>query len=109
VKTKFQQRTLAGETYRGPLTILHRLLRGSIPPLLHLTVALNFSPPFGVGPDPNSPKTLLQGFTRIYRGLGVSAARSIITHGMLWTFVDAISSWIDRRTRYLNDSMSTLS
>jgi solute carrier family 25 carnitine/acylcarnitine transporter 20/29 len=32
VKTKFQQRALAGETYRGPLTILHRLLRGSLPP-----------------------------------------------------------------------------
>jgi hypothetical protein len=78
-------------------------------PLLHLTVVLNFSPPFGVGPDPNSPKTLIQGFARIYRGLGVSAARSIITHGMLWTFVDAISDWIDRRTRYLNDSVSPIS
>lgn len=34
VKTKFQQRALSGETYRGPLTILHRLLRGSLPSTL---------------------------------------------------------------------------
>lgn len=81
----------------------------SLPHLIPLTVVLKITLPFGVGPDPNAPKTMIQGFARIYRGLGVSAARSIITHGMLWTFVDAISNWIDRRTRYLNDSVSPIS
>ena len=28
VKTKVQQRSLAGEQYRGPLETLHRLIRG---------------------------------------------------------------------------------
>lgn len=75
VKTKVQQRALAGETYRGPLETLHRLVRG---------------------PDPAHPKTFLAGMARIYRGLGVSAVRSITTHGLLWTLFDAVSNYIDR-------------
>ncbi|GAW01172.1 mitochondrial carrier [Lentinula edodes] len=52
VKTKVQQRALAGERYRGPFETFHRLIRG---------------------PDPNKPKPFLAGVARIYRGLGVSA------------------------------------
>jgi len=74
VKTKVQQRSLAGERYRGPLETLHRLIRG---------------------PDPNSPKPLLSGIGRIYRGLGVSALRSITTHGLLWTLFDMTAQYID--------------
>jgi len=74
VKTKVQQRSLAGERYRGPLETLHRLIRG---------------------PDPNHPKPLLAGVTRIYRGLGVSALRSITTHGLLWTLFDMTAHYID--------------
>ncbi|PBK78301.1 hypothetical protein ARMSODRAFT_874096 [Armillaria solidipes] len=74
VKTKIQQRSLAGERYRGPWETLYRLVRG---------------------PDPNNPKPLLAGITRIYRGLGVSAVRSITTHGLLWTFFDLVSNYID--------------
>lgn len=74
VKTKIQQRSLAGERYRGPWETLYRLIRG---------------------PDPNNPKPLLAGITRIYRGLGVSAVRSITTHGLLWTFFDLVSNYID--------------
>ncbi|KAI0321645.1 mitochondrial carrier [Amylostereum chailletii] len=75
VKTKVQQRALAGEQYRGVLETFRRLVRG---------------------PDPENPKPLLAGMTRIYRGLGVSALRSVTTHGLLWTFFDLVSNYIDR-------------
>lgn len=75
VKTKVQQRALAGERKRGPFETLHRLLRG---------------------PDPNAPRPFLLGLARIYRGLGVSALRSVTTHGLLWTFFDLTSAYIDR-------------
>ncbi|KAJ4487849.1 hypothetical protein J3R30DRAFT_3400509 [Lentinula aciculospora] len=74
VKTKVQQRALAGERYRGPFETFHRLIRG---------------------PDPNNPKPFLAGVARIYRGLGVSAVRSITTHGLLWTFFDLVANYID--------------
>ncbi|PPQ71411.1 hypothetical protein CVT24_012229, partial [Panaeolus cyanescens] len=74
VKTKIQQRALAGEGYRTSWETLHRLVRG---------------------PDPNAPKPLLAGITRIYRGLGVSALRSITTHGLLWTLFDMTANYID--------------
>jgi len=75
VKTKVQQRALAGERYRGVWETLYRLVRG---------------------PDPAAPKSMLAGCARIYRGLGVSALRSITTHGLLWTFYDLVSNYIDR-------------
>jgi len=74
VKTKVQQRALAGERYRGVTETLRRLIRG---------------------PDPEHPKPFLAGMARLYRGLGVSAARSIITHGLLWTAFDAVAGYID--------------
>ncbi|KZV72923.1 mitochondrial carrier [Peniophora sp. CONT] len=75
VKTKVQQRALAGERYRGVVETFQRLVRG---------------------PDPEHPKPFIQGVARIYRGLGVSALRSVTTHGLLWTFFDLTSNWIDR-------------
>jgi len=90
VKTKVQQRSLAGERYRGPLETLHRLIRGmnklrrQIPHIKPMT-----------GPDPSAPKPLLSGIARIYRGLGVSALRSITTHGLLWTLFDMTAQYID--------------
>ncbi|KAI0041129.1 mitochondrial carrier [Auriscalpium vulgare] len=75
VKTKVQQRALAGEPARGVGETLHRLIRG---------------------PDPEHPKPLLAGLARIYRGLGVSALRSVTTHGLLWTFFDLVAGYIDR-------------
>jgi len=74
IKTKVQQRALAGERYRSTWETLTRLIRG---------------------PDPNAPKPLLAGVARIYRGLGVSALRSITTHGLLWTLFDFVSRHID--------------
>ncbi|KAI0929138.1 hypothetical protein AcW1_006159 [Taiwanofungus camphoratus] len=75
VKTKVQQRALAGERKRGVLETFHRLIRG---------------------PDPNAPKPFLVGVARLYRGLGVSALRSITTHGLLWTFFDLSAGFVDR-------------
>ncbi|KAF9013909.1 mitochondrial carrier domain-containing protein [Cyathus striatus] len=74
VKTKVQQRALAGERYRTPFETLKRLIRG---------------------PDPSNPQPLLAGVARIYRGLGVSAVRSVTTHGLLWTLFDMTGSYID--------------
>ena len=74
VKTKVQQRALAGIPPRGVIDTFKRMLRGS---------------------DPNAPKPLLVGLTRLYQGLGVSAFRSILTHGMLWTFFDWVGNYID--------------
>ncbi|KAG8762663.1 hypothetical protein FRC12_008927 [Ceratobasidium sp. 428] len=74
VKTKVQQRALAGIPPRSILDTFKRMLRG---------------------PDPNSPKPLLLGLARLYQGLGVSAFRSILTHGMLWTFFDWVGNYID--------------
>ncbi|KII88338.1 hypothetical protein PLICRDRAFT_110552 [Plicaturopsis crispa FD-325 SS-3] len=75
VKTKVQQRALSGEAPRGVWETLQRLVRG---------------------PDPRDPKPILAGVTRIYRGLGVSALRSITTHGLLWTLFDTVGNYIDR-------------
>ncbi|KAI6028664.1 hypothetical protein F5J12DRAFT_903607 [Pisolithus orientalis] len=74
VKTKVQQRALANTPPRGVWETFHRLVRG---------------------PDPKDPKPVLAGIARIYRGLGVSAVRSITTHGLLWTFFDFTSQYID--------------
>ncbi|TRM62672.1 mitochondrial carrier domain-containing protein [Schizophyllum amplum] len=74
VKTKVQQRALAGDRYRGPVETFTRLVKG---------------------PDPSAPQPLLAGVARIYRGLGVSALRSVTTHGLLWTFFDLTASYID--------------
>ncbi|KAJ3538175.1 hypothetical protein NM688_g6558 [Phlebia brevispora] len=74
VKTKVQQRALAGAPYKTPLVTLRRLIRG---------------------PDPDAPKPLLLGMARIYRGLGVSALRSVTTHGLLWTLFDMTADYID--------------
>ncbi|KAF8831202.1 hypothetical protein HHX47_DHR1000315 [Lentinula edodes] len=72
--------------------------QGPIPAGLPIPVSLA---PFvcgsfaGVSPDPNKPKPFLAGVARIYRGLGVSAVRSITTHGLLWTFFDLVANYID--------------
>ncbi|KAK1921003.1 mitochondrial carrier domain-containing protein [Papiliotrema laurentii] len=76
IKTKAQQRALSGLERRTPLTQFLRLVRGS---------------------DKDNPKPLLTGIARLYRGLGVSMVRSMLTHGLLWTIVDAAGGWIETR------------
>ncbi|GJJ12597.1 hypothetical protein Clacol_006840 [Clathrus columnatus] len=78
VKTKVQQRALSGVAKRSLRVTCNRLVRG---------------------PDPENPKPILVGLGRLYRGLGVSATRSIITHGLLWTVLDYVSSIIDHLPR----------
>ncbi|KIJ41289.1 hypothetical protein M422DRAFT_75640 [Sphaerobolus stellatus SS14] len=78
VKTKVQQRALSGADKRSIWVTLNRLVRG---------------------PDQGHPKPFLVGIGRLYRGLGVSATRSVITHGLLWTFLDYISATIDNLPR----------
>ncbi|KAI0345324.1 hypothetical protein BDW22DRAFT_1326075 [Trametopsis cervina] len=74
VKTKVQQRALAGTPPRSISETLYRLIRG---------------------PDPSTPRSVPQGLARIYRGLGVSALRSVTTHGLLWTLFDITAAYID--------------
>ncbi|KAA1469522.1 mitochondrial carrier [Dentipellis sp. KUC8613] len=93
VKTKVQQRALAGERYRGPLETLQRLIRGQSPVARLMACPHRAAHP---GPDPANPKPFLAGVARIYRGLGVSALRSVTTHGLLWTFFDLVANYIDR-------------
>jgi len=82
VKTKMQQRALAGHPSRTVRETFRRLIRG---------------------PDPTNPRTMLAGLTRIYRGLGVSALRSVTTHGLLWTFFDITSNYIERLPHSIDD------
>ncbi|SNX81573.1 related to carnitine/acylcarnitine translocase [Melanopsichium pennsylvanicum] len=42
--------------------------------------------------------TFLARFLRLYRGLGVSALRSFISHGLTWTLIESISGKITERT-----------
>jgi hypothetical protein len=51
------------------------------------------------GPDPSNPRPFLAGIGRLYRGLGVSALRSITTHGLLWTLFDMTAHYIDNLPR----------
>ncbi|WVQ80019.1 hypothetical protein IAT38_002120 [Cryptococcus sp. DSM 104549] len=76
VDTKAQQRALSGLEPRTPLVQLRRLVRGT---------------------DPDNPKPWLTGIARLYRGLGVSMIRSMLTHGLLWTIVDAAGTYIDTK------------
>ncbi|KGB76325.2 hypothetical protein CNBG_2163 [Cryptococcus deuterogattii R265] len=76
IKTKAQQRALSRLTPRTPAEQFHRLVRGT---------------------DKDNPKPLLSGITRLYRGLGISMIRSMLTHGLLWTLVDAAGSYIDTK------------
>lgn len=61
--------------------------------------AQNKSIPFdhwqSLGPDPQNPRPITSGIARIYRGLGVSAVRSMATHGLMWTVYEWVSNYID--------------
>ncbi len=83
---------MAGEMYRSPGETFYRLIRGESGCLsAELTRVLIKNR----GPDPQNPRSLIAGIARIYRGLGVSALRSVTTHGLLWTLFDLVSNYID--------------
>ncbi|KAG7527509.1 hypothetical protein FFLO_06869 [Filobasidium floriforme] len=73
-QTKHQQRALAGLQPRPFIQQMSRLVRGT---------------------DEANPKPLLIGLGRLYRGLGISMMRSVMTHGLLWTLIDRTKIWID--------------
>jgi hypothetical protein len=84
-------------TGRGTVSWTFRNISSPYSRLIHLPSLLLSD--HCTGPDPNAPKPLLAGIARIYRGLGVSAVRSITTHGLLWTFFDLVANYIDRLPR----------
>ncbi|CAD6981991.1 unnamed protein product [Tilletia controversa] len=47
----------------------------------------------------NPDQSVLQRITRLYRGIGISAVRSFISHGLTWTLIEQISERIDARER----------
>ncbi|KAF8888238.1 mitochondrial carrier [Infundibulicybe gibba] len=73
IKTKVQQKALSGEPTPAWKTF-KRLFRGT---------------------DPNAPKSITAGLGRIYRGIGLSSLRGIMIHGLLWTFYDISSNFIN--------------
>jgi hypothetical protein len=92
VKTKVQQRALAGIPPRGIFETFRRMLRGS---------------------DPNSPKPLLVGLTRLYQGLGMFQQPYRITRRLKCWFVQVsvhfeVSSRMGCYGRSLTGSGTTL-
>ncbi|PWN28496.1 mitochondrial carrier [Jaminaea rosea] len=83
LKTNVQQRTLSGHPQQltGYQLFTH-LLRERPPPEGSLV----------------SKDTLVRRFLRLYRGLGVSALRSFISHGLTWTLIESLSDRLERRT-----------
>ncbi|CDZ97046.1 mitochondrial carrier [Phaffia rhodozyma] len=75
IKTRMQKRALSNKSYRGIWETFGRIAKG---------------------PDSLHPQPMSKGFMQLYRGLGVSAARSCLTHGLLWFVIDNVSSIIDR-------------
>lgn len=41
--------------------------------------------------------SFLKRFLRLYRGLGVSALRSFISHGLTWLLIETISDSLSRK------------
>lgn len=89
IKTKHQQRALTGLKPRPMTQQFLRLVRGT---------------------DLANPQPLLVGVSRLYRGLGISMLRSVMTHGLLWTLIDKTKLWIDGRPfeKYLEPASSSI-
>lgn len=81
LKTNVQQRTLS----HHPLQLTGYQL---------FTHLLRERPP----PDNATRDTFVKRFLRLYRGLGVSALRSFISHGLTWTIIESLSDKIEERT-----------
>ncbi|KAE8216520.1 hypothetical protein CF327_g377 [Tilletia walkeri] len=57
------------------------------------------------GPD----RGVFRRIARLYRGIGISAVRSFISHGLTWTLIEQISERIDARERLRNGDASSSS
>ncbi|UZJ56514.1 hypothetical protein CBS101457_005834 [Exobasidium rhododendri] len=81
LKTNVQQRTLSNHPHQlTGFQLFKHLLRQRSPK------------------DPQKVDTFVKRFLRLYRGLGVSAVRSFISHGITWTLIETISQKISERT-----------
>ncbi|KDN44711.1 mitochondrial carrier [Tilletiaria anomala UBC 951] len=81
LKTNVQKRELSGHPRKlTGLQLFARILSERPPP-----------------PGQVSTDTLPKRFLRLYRGLGVSALRSFISHGMTWSLIETISARISQR------------
>lgn len=97
LKTNVQQRSLSGHPRQlSELELFHHLLREKPPK-----------------PNPNSTTPLskdtnVKRFLRLYRGLGVSALRSFISHGLTWLLIESISESlskkVDRKVSYVPET-----
>lgn len=54
-------------------------------------------------PGGSSKGGFVRRFLRLYRGLGVSALRSFVSHGLTWSLIETIQARIDERTRYIRE------
>lgn len=81
VKTNVQQRTLSNHPQQLTGWQLFTHLLRERPP-----------------PENTRKDTALKRFLRLYRGLGVSALRSFISHGLTWTIIESLADKIEKRT-----------
>ncbi|CAK5264612.1 unnamed protein product [Mycena citricolor] len=86
VKTKMQQRALAGERYRSVGETFFRLIRGAIDFFSQVSPDSKET-----GPDPSAPKSFLEGCARIYRGLGRSPRNMSFSELLGYT---SIACWL---------------
>lgn len=80
VKTNVQQRALSGHGAQMTGWQLFNSLLRERPP-----------------PNPRTRDTAARRFLRLYRGLGVSALRSFISHGLTWMIIETVSERISQR------------
>lgn len=72
IKTKVQRDALAGELSRSAVHVFRSLLSAA--------------------PDQSAVRGVpLRRFLRLYRGLGISAVRSFISHGITWMMIETLS------------------
>ncbi|ORY21375.1 mitochondrial carrier domain-containing protein [Naematelia encephala] len=74
LRIKAQMRALSNQEPLTPWVQLMRLVRGT---------------------KEANPKPLSMGIFRLYQGLGVSSARTMLTHGAWWTIYDWVKAWIE--------------
>ena len=83
IKTQVQRDVLAGVQRQSAVAVFRRLLqRGDSHPT-----------EFNVRHVP------WRRFLRLYRGLGISALRSFISHGLMWTTIESISHRVESEAR----------
>ena len=91
IKTQIQRDVLAGAPRRSAMTVLQRLLmqKDSDPQPVVKTRSVLELP--------------ISRFLRLYRGLGISALRSFMSHGITWMLIESITRHVE--TEMLNHDL----